>query len=71
MIELLDDLEDDESRKVRYEGHQRANDLLVRHSDRVERLANALLAKKRLGRDELRNILDASWSSEERGRINA
>jgi ATP-dependent Zn protease len=60
MIELLEDLEDDESRKVRYEGHQRANDLLVRHGDKVERLANALLAKKRLGRDELRNILDAS-----------
>jgi len=60
MIELLEDLEDEESRKVRYEGHQRAYDLLVQHADKVERLAKELLAKRLLGPDELRNILDAS-----------
>ena len=57
MVELLDDMGEDEGRKIRYEGHQRAHDILVQHADKVERLAQALLAKKRLGPDELRAAL--------------
>jgi ATP-dependent Zn protease len=63
MIELLEDLEDEESRQIRYDGHQRAHDLLVQHADKVERLANTLLEKRRLGQDELRNILESELVS--------
>jgi hypothetical protein len=58
MIKLIGDLSEEKSRKVRFDRHQRAYNLLIRYAEQVERLANHLLTNKCLVHGELRNVLN-------------
>ena len=42
---------------IRNAGHQRAYDLLLLHSDKVERVVGALIANYRIEADEVRELL--------------
>ncbi|WP_139031473.1 hypothetical protein [Bradyrhizobium sp. ORS 375] len=53
MIGLVQHLNADDSQRVRYAGHQRAHDLLIEHTGKVERLAELLLNSRRLEAEDL------------------
>lgn len=57
MVELLQDLEEDEQRRKLHQGHERARDLVSAHRVKIERIAIALIEKKRLGADEVSSLL--------------
>ncbi len=57
MVELLEHLEEEEQVRMMHQGHERAADLVSAHRVRVEQFAMVLLDKKRLGADEVANLL--------------
>ncbi|MCG2642441.1 MULTISPECIES: hypothetical protein [Bradyrhizobium] len=57
MVELLGDLEEDEQVRMMHQGHGRASELVSAHRALVERLAAALIEKKRLDADEVARLL--------------
>ncbi|MBR1169148.1 hypothetical protein [Bradyrhizobium liaoningense] len=57
MVKLLEGLEEDEQLKMMHQGHKRAFDLVSVHRAKVERLALALIEKKRLGANEVASLL--------------
>lgn len=57
MVELLGDLEEEDQLRMMHQGHARASDLVSMHRAMVERLATALLDKKRLEADEVAKLL--------------
>jgi len=57
MVELLGDFEEEEQVKLMHQGHGRASELVSTHRAMVERLATALLDKKRLEADEVAKLL--------------
>ncbi|MGC2084908.1 MAG: hypothetical protein WA702_16305 [Bradyrhizobium sp.] len=59
MIRLVEGLTHEDGRKMRYDGYQRAHDLLIQNADKVERLAKLLLTEKRLTPDEVRTVICA------------
>jgi hypothetical protein len=57
MVELLENLEEDEQLRMMHQGHERAFDLVSLHRAKVERLAMALIEKKRLEVDDIASLL--------------
>ncbi|WP_426611143.1 hypothetical protein [Bradyrhizobium sp. McL0616] len=58
MIELLDDVDESEDVGLVHQGHERALALLRPHLDIIERIAKALIERKCLDTDEVRDILE-------------
>lgn len=57
MVELLGHLEEEVQVRMMHQGHGRASELVSAHSAMVERLATALIEKKRLYADEVASLL--------------
>ncbi|MBR1140450.1 MULTISPECIES: hypothetical protein [Bradyrhizobium] len=57
MIALVEGLPEEDSRTLRYAGHQRAHDILIQRTNQVERLAERLFAEKRLEPNEVKDLL--------------
>lgn len=58
MVELLEDVDDDTSRVLRHAGHKKAREFLTTQTDKVLRIAKALLANHRIADDELTGLLN-------------
>jgi ATP-dependent Zn protease len=57
MVELLEHLEEEDQFTMVRQGHKRASELVSANRPKVERLAIALIQKKRLGADEVAKLL--------------
>ncbi|BBZ94535.1 hypothetical protein ACMA5K_27125 [Bradyrhizobium diazoefficiens] len=57
MWNLLEDVEEEDRRSLIDKGHARASELVSAHRETVERIAAALLQKKRLDADEVARLL--------------
>ncbi|MGY2902550.1 hypothetical protein ACVWVY_001571 [Bradyrhizobium sp. URHC0002] len=60
MIELLDGFEEAASIALRDAGHQRAYELLITHSDQVEKIARALIVHRKIEPDAVHDLLKQS-----------
>lgn len=58
IIELTEDLDEKSRLARRYDGYQRAHELIKVHAAKVDRIARSLLAKGSLNQAEVRGLLE-------------